>query len=71
RWCAAHHITHWADGGPTNLTNVVLLCGRHHRLVHHSDWDCAIVDGHAKFYPPTYIDPSRRPRRNTMHQSAA
>jgi hypothetical protein len=67
RWCAAHHITHWADGGPTNLTNVVLLCGRHHRLVHHSDWDCAIVDGHAEFYPPTYVDPLRRPRRNTMH----
>ena len=31
RWCAAHHIRHWADGGPTSLDNAVLLCGHHHR----------------------------------------
>ncbi|HEY3260670.1 MAG TPA: DUF222 domain-containing protein, partial [Pseudonocardiaceae bacterium] len=67
RWCAGHHIAHWADGGPTNLNNLLLLCGRHHRLVHHSDWECAIVDGRPVFYPPKYVDPLRRPRRNTMH----
>jgi hypothetical protein len=33
-WCDAHHIVHWADGGPTSLTNLVLLCRRHHRLAH-------------------------------------
>ncbi|HMG29506.1 MAG TPA: DUF222 domain-containing protein, partial [Jiangellaceae bacterium] len=25
-WCIAHHIVHWADGGPTDLDNLVLLC---------------------------------------------
>lgn len=30
----AHHIDHWMDGGETNLENTVLLCGRHHRMVH-------------------------------------
>jgi hypothetical protein len=30
----AHHIRHWAQGGETNLDNLVLLCPRHHRLVH-------------------------------------
>jgi hypothetical protein len=30
----AHHIHHWADGGETNMDNLVLLCRRHHRLVH-------------------------------------
>jgi hypothetical protein len=34
RYCDAHHIAHWADGGPTSLDNLVLLCRRHHRLVH-------------------------------------
>jgi len=34
RRCDAHHITHWADGGPTALDNLVLLCRRHHRPVH-------------------------------------
>jgi len=34
RHCDAHHITHWADGGATSLDNLMLLCRRHHRLVH-------------------------------------
>jgi hypothetical protein len=25
---------HWAEGGTTALSNLVLLCRRHHRLVH-------------------------------------
>jgi hypothetical protein len=33
-WCDAHHVVHWADGGPTALTNLVLLCRRRHRMVH-------------------------------------
>jgi hypothetical protein len=33
-WCDSHHVTHWADGGPTSLANLLLLCRRHHRLVH-------------------------------------
>ena len=34
RWCEAHHITHWAHGGPTTLDNLRLLCRRHHRQAH-------------------------------------
>jgi hypothetical protein len=33
-WTDAHHLTHWIDGGTTTLSNLVLLCRRHHRLVH-------------------------------------
>jgi hypothetical protein len=29
-----HHMRHWADGGETNLNNVVSLCSHHHRFVH-------------------------------------
>ena len=30
----AHHVVHWADGGATDLSNLVLVCSRHHTLVH-------------------------------------
>ncbi len=33
-WCDAHHLVHWADGGTSDLTNLALLCGRHHSVVH-------------------------------------
>ena len=35
-WCDAHHVVHWANGGPTSASNLVLLCRRHHRMVHES-----------------------------------
>ena len=64
-WCIAHHILHWADGGPTDLDNLVLLCGFHHRRVHHHGWDINMAaDGHAEFIPPSWIEPDRRCRRN-------
>lgn len=33
-WCELHHIIHWADGGPTDLDNLIPLCVRHHHLHH-------------------------------------
>lgn len=38
RFTDAHHVRHWADGGPTSLENVVLLCRAHHTLVHEGGW---------------------------------
>jgi hypothetical protein len=37
-WADAHHIVHWAHGGPTALTNAALLCGRHHTIAHQRGW---------------------------------
>jgi hypothetical protein len=34
RFTHGHHIKHWANGGPTTLSNLALLCRRHHRAVH-------------------------------------
>jgi hypothetical protein len=34
RFVDAHHIQHWSMGGETSLDNLLLLCTRHHRLVH-------------------------------------
>jgi Domain of unknown function (DUF222)/HNH endonuclease len=39
----AHHIVHWADGGPTDLDNLMLVCGRLHRLLHERRW---LIRGH-------------------------
>ena len=38
RWTQGHHIIHWAHHGPTNLDNLITLCGFHHRLVHRQGW---------------------------------
>ena len=32
--CTPHHIIHWADGGPTELSNLKLHCSYHHRMLH-------------------------------------
>lgn len=34
RHLKAHHVRHWADGGPTDLDNLMLLCQFHHTVVH-------------------------------------
>lgn len=36
--CDGHHLVHWIEGGETNLRNLVLLCRRHHRMVHEGGW---------------------------------
>ncbi len=52
--CDAHHITHWADGGPTSLANTVLLCRAHHTLIHATAWAVRLnpADGLPEFRPP-------------------
>ena len=53
RFCDAHHIVHWADGGRTRLDNLVLLCRRHHRAVHEEGYRIARSgDGELVFTRP-------------------
>jgi hypothetical protein len=53
RWVDAHHIVHWARGGETKLDNLVLLCGRHHRLVHEGGFGVGLMaDGSLAFRRP-------------------
>jgi hypothetical protein len=47
-WSDAHHVVHWADGGETSLSNLVLLCRPHHRLVHER-FGVEMVDGRPVF----------------------
>ncbi|MDE2852288.1 MAG: DUF222 domain-containing protein [Acidobacteriota bacterium] len=49
--CDAHHIVHWADGGETKLSNLVLLCRRHHRLLHEGGFRVRLSkDGAVQFF---------------------
>lgn len=66
QWCVAHHVRHWADGGTTDLDNLVLLCPHHHRMVHTGDWTIEIVGGFPLFHPPPWAPGG--PRRNPLHR---
>jgi hypothetical protein len=65
--CEAHHVKFWSEGGETNLDNLVLLCRRHHDLVHHSEWQIQMINGVPVFRPPVFVDPQRKPRNNPLH----
>ncbi len=59
-WCDAHHVVFWSQGGRTALDNLVLLCGRHHTVVHHEGWTVHIAgDGLPVFRPPRWVDPDQ------------
>src|SRR6266550_460668 len=53
RFGQGHHIRHWARGGPTKLSNLVLLCRRHHRTVHEEGYQVdRQPDGELQFRRP-------------------
>src|SRR6266571_843258 len=53
RFGQGHHIRHWAQGGPTTLSNLALLCRRHHRAVHEEDYQLERQpDGELRFRRP-------------------
>jgi Domain of unknown function (DUF222)/HNH endonuclease len=51
---AAHHLVHWIHGGSSDLDNLILLCHRHHRMVHEGGWQIVRGgDGRIMTIPPT------------------
>ncbi len=66
-WTQTHHVIHWEHGGPTDLTNMTLLCGFHHREHEKMGWECQMTDGVPEWLPPWWIDPDRKPQRNRTH----
>jgi len=53
RYVDGHHIKHWADGGETSLDNLVLLCTRHHRLVHEGGYNIEFDHNNQRFFRRT------------------
>ena len=61
-WCDGHHIIHWAQGGDTALTNLTLLCRRHHRMIHEGGWTLTPgIDG------PEFTNPHGDTRTTDTH----
>jgi 5-methylcytosine-specific restriction endonuclease McrA len=53
RFTQGHHIRHWANGGPTTLSNLASLCRRHHRAVHEEGYQVERQpDGELRFRQP-------------------
>ncbi len=53
RFGQGHHIRHWAQGGPTTLSNLAMLCRRHHRAVHEEGYQVdRQPDGALRFRRP-------------------
>jgi hypothetical protein len=70
--CEAHHITYWEHLGETSVSNMVLLCGRHHHMVHEGRWqilrnhDLDPGDpGYVTLTAPTYRPETRAPDRTS------
>jgi len=54
-WSAAHHLVHWIKGGATDLSNLILLCHRHHWMVHEGGWKLSRSDDSRLLaIPPVY-----------------
>jgi len=63
RYVEAHHLVHWADGGPTNLINMALLCSHHHHAVHEQGFRVKRAnDGKLLFFQPDGTPISTSPR---------
>jgi hypothetical protein len=56
-WCEAHHIEHWnRDGGKTDIADGILLCRRHHLLVHNNGWEVTRDGADYWLTPPLDVD---------------
>jgi hypothetical protein len=67
KWCHVHHVIAWIDFGLSDLDNMILVCAKHHRELHHSGWTVRIRHGTPEFTPPEWLDPEQTPIRNTAH----
>ncbi len=65
--CEAHHVIWWSRGGPTDLDNLALVCGRHHEEVHSGDWEIEMRGGVPWVRVPRWVDRYRPLLRNAAH----
>ena len=59
--CEAHHLVHWIAGGKTCVSNLVLLCKRHHVDLHSGHWHIEIIDDVVQVTRPNWANPAPVP----------
>ena len=62
-YTSGHHLKHWIRGGSTDLRNLVLLCHRHHWMVHEGAWQIVRTDDDRYVTVPPQMDIFRQPAR--------
>src|SRR5689334_17729488 len=67
-WCETNHVIPWVDGGRTDLPNLTLACGFHHREHRKRGWTCQMTAGVPDCRPPRWIDHTQTARRNTTRR---
>ena len=61
-WSEVHHVVPWEHGGSTSIDNLVLLCTRHHHLLHQPGWHAKLrPDGTLEITSPTGRHVETRP----------
>ena len=64
--CEVHHVTPWAHRPETDINNLVLACGPHHKLAEGGWTTRENSHGDTEWIPPPHLDRGR-PRVNTFH----
>ena len=79
--CTPHHVTHWANGGGTDVANGALLCPTHHRMVHEDRWQLTWANddpgtltitapAHWRHRPPPMTSPPPHTRQPQLPNAA-
>jgi len=79
RWLQMHHLREWvADGGVTELENLIVVCSRHHRLIHEDGISLrreagrivAVLSDGSVVVPAPTLDPGARPAESLADLTA-
>lgn len=55
-YTSGHHLVHWNRGGPSDLNNLILLCHRHHWMVHEGRWQLVQTEGEGLLAIPPQLE---------------
>ena len=69
QWTEVHHVIPWQYGGPTEITNGVLLCWYHHRTIDKSGWQIRMVGGVPQVKAPVWLDNTQQWRPAGQHRA--